>query len=243
MEMLLERTDRKRFFNTPGEAFAHFKREWREIVFVTLPILALAIFLQVYTGRITTALTTGGPVQDVILNMIPPMDLSPYFVWGYIAAITVFGVYVLAVDATRFRQAAFFFSLIVIVRAGFILLTGLRSPEGSLPVLFPGFTGKLQAENDLFFSGHVAIPFMGFLYFRDKRILRSFFLFCSMSLGATALIMHRHYSIDVLAAPFICHGVYVLGGKLYSRIRPLVSPRKPEGATQAAGKESDEMAG
>lgn len=224
MEMTLEAEGRKALFNTPRLVAAEFRAEWREYLFLTLPLVSLAIFLQIYTGRITTALATGGPVSDVVLGAIKPVDLSPVFVWGYIAMITANFTYVFLIDIKRFRGAAFFFSLIVIVRAGFILLTGLRSPEGSLPVLFPGFTGKLQAENDLFFSGHVAIPFMAFLYFYDRKYLRLLFLAGSMTLGATALIMHRHYSIDVFAAPFICYGVYVLGKKLYAVLRPRLAP-------------------
>jgi hypothetical protein len=226
MEMLMETENRKKLFNTPAEIIAHLRLEWREFLFISLPLVALAVFLQIYSGRITTALTTGGPLEDSILRMIPPMDLSFYFVWGYILMITANILLVTVSDVKLFREAAFFFSLIVIVRAGFILLTGLRSPSGSLPVVFPGLTGKLQAENDLFFSGHCAIPFMAYLFFKGKKkMVRFFFLFGSLSLGATALIMHRHYSIDVVAAPFICFGVYTLGKNAYRKLRPMVAPK------------------
>ncbi len=214
-----------RLLNSPQEIFAHLGAEWKELVFLTIPIVSLAIFLQIYTGKLTTALTIGGPVYDAILYRIPALDLSFFFVWGYIAMISVFGLHAIFVDIKSFRRAAFLFSMIVIVRAGFILLTGLRSPEGSLPVLFPGFTGKLQAENDLFFSGHTAIPFMAFLVNKNRKFLRLFFLAGSISLGASALIMHRHYSIDVFAAPFITYGVYVLGSKLYVVLRRYLRPK------------------
>ncbi len=226
MEMLMEDQNRKKIFNSPARIAAELKAEWKEIVFLSLPIVALAVFLQIYTGKITTALKTGGPVDDLILGLVAPVDLSFVFVWGYIAAIAVNVIAVTLVDVRHFRQAAYFFSLIVIVRAGFILLTGLRSPVGSLPVNFPGFTGHLQAENDLFFSGHVAIPFMAYLFFKERqKAIRFFFLACSIILGATALVMHRHYSIDVAAAPFICFGVFTLGKRAYPYLRRLVAPR------------------
>jgi hypothetical protein len=241
MEMLLENETRKKIFNTPAQVVAHVRLEWREICFLSLPLVALSIFLQIFTGTITTALSSGGPLKDAILSLIPPIDLSLYFVWGYITMISAFALYVILVDIRKFRGAAFYFSLIVIVRAGFILLTGLRSPEGSLPVSFPGFTGHLQAENDLFFSGHTAIPFMAYLYFKDqcgdKKFLRWFFLFGSFSLGATALIMHRHYSIDVASAPFISFGVYTIGKHLYARLRPVFEPKRAENENTAGGRE------
>jgi hypothetical protein len=238
MEMLLEKENRKRIFNGPAQIAAEIRTEWKEIVFISLPIVAIAVFLQIYTGKITTALTTGGPVDDAILGRIAPVDLSVVFVWGYIIDIAVNIILVTLVDVRQFRQAAYFFSLIVIVRAGFILLTGLRSPVGSLPVNFPGFTGNLQAENDLFFSGHVAIPFMAYLFFKErKKPIRFFFLACSLTLGATALIMHRHYSIDVAAAPFICFGVYTLGKNAYPYLRKLVAPRGGAGNAEADGED------
>lgn len=243
MEMLLETENPRKIFNSPAQIASHLRLEWREICFLSLPLVALAIFLQILTGKITSALDTGGPVQDLILSLVPPFDLSLYFVWGYITMISAFALYVILMDIRKFRGAAFYFSLIVIVRAGFILLTGLRSPEGSLPVSFPGFTGHLQAENDLFFSGHTAIPFMAYLYFKDqcreKKILRWFFLFGSASLGATALVMHRHYSIDVVSAPFICFGVYTLGKRMYARVRPIFAPKGAEEGKPPARRKAD----
>src|SRR5512133_130866 len=105
MEMLLENENRKKLFNTPAQIVAHIRLEWREFLFLSLPLVALAVFLQIYTGKITTALTSGGPVEDAILRMIPPVDLSFYFVWGYILMITANILLVTVVDVKQFREA------------------------------------------------------------------------------------------------------------------------------------------
>ena len=69
-------------------------------------------------------------------------------------------------------------------------------------------------RNDLFFSGHTAFPFLAFLIFRDSWI-RWVFLAGSLVQGTTVLLMHVHYSIDVVAAFFIAYGSYSICRKIF----------------------------
>jgi len=80
----------------------------------------------------------------------------------------------------------------------------------------PSFFYFLTYANDLFFSGHVGLPFLGFLIFKDKKI-RYFMLSASIILAVTVLLMHVHYSIDVAAAYFITYSIYALGKRLFGR--------------------------
>ena len=48
--------------------------------------------------------------------------------------------------------------------------------------------------------------------------MRYLFLFLTVFFGASVLLAHVHYSIDVFAAPFIVYGMYVITKKLFPAI-------------------------
>ena len=73
-------------------------------------------------------------------------------------------------------------------------------------------------NNDLFFSGHVAIAFLGFLLFQEKK-LKIFFLIATIVMALTVLFMHVHYSIDVFAALFITYSTHEFGKRLFKKIK------------------------
>src|SRR5207249_132495 len=64
-------------------------------------------------------------------------------------------------------------------------------------------------HNDLFFSLHTALPFLGFLAFRTRAVRWSCLAF-SILLGATVLLGRNHYSVDVAAAYLITYAVFRL---------------------------------
>ena len=115
----------------------------------------------------------------------------------------------------KFHYALGMMSLFLLVRSAFIVLTHLKAPIGAIPVTSQGFLSFLTYSNDLFFSGHAGLPFLGFLVYNDSKI-KYFMLFSSIILAITVLFMHVHYSIDVASAYFITYGVYIIGTPLFS---------------------------
>ncbi len=105
-------------------------------------------------------------------------------------------------------------SLFVLVRSAFIILTHLKAPADAITVVSPSFFQFLTYTNDLFFSGHAGLPFLGFLVYKDSKI-KCFMIFSSIILALTVLLMHVHYSIDVASAYFITYGIYVIGTPLF----------------------------
>ena len=84
----------------------------------------------------------------------------------------------------------------------------------------------LSLQNDMFFSGHTAIPFLGLLLF--KRPVRYFFLCGSIRMGVVVLLIHVHCSIDVVAAFFMTYTSYRMGNALISKAeRYLTNESRP----------------
>jgi hypothetical protein len=99
----------------------------------------------------------------------------------------------------------------------------------------------------LFFSGHTALPFLAALAFWHIPQLRMFYLALTVFFGSVVLLGHYHSSIDVLAALFITHGVFLVSCWLFGRdyalfrssetqavLRPKRAGRKTAGAPRRA---------
>lgn len=146
---------------------------------------------------------------DLILDNLPVFNWGPIFVFGIFVVIALFLIYPLLFRLEYFCYAFNQFSFLVIVRNIFIILTPLQYRPEAAPLTFPWPIENWNFNNDLFFSGHVAIPFLGFLIFKDSKI-RYVFLGLTFLMALITLLTHRHYSIDVFAAPFITYSCYRL---------------------------------
>ena len=105
-------------------------------------------------------------------------------------------------------------ALFLLIRAVFISLTHIApspiDPQNPAPFLNSIFHG-----GDLFFSGHTGLPFLAALAFWHIPPWRMFFLASALFFGTIVLLGHYHYSIDVLAALFITHGVFQIACWLF----------------------------
>jgi len=199
-------------------------REWgREIwkhkylILMSIVMLIIAIIINYFAGIYVMNKAKVQQVPDLILDHFGPYNLSYIFVWGFIVIIGVALIYCLFFNIKRLHTAIAQFSLLTIIRALFIILTHLKTPTDAIAGKFPWILHNLRFENDMFFSGHVAVPFLGFLVFKESKI-RYFFLISSIVMAITVLGMHQHYSIDVFAAFFITYGSYKIAGKLFEKI-------------------------
>jgi len=204
-----------------------FDKWWSEIKRHRKRILSSLIFLAI---SITIIFLSGDYVQefrgsvvapDLILDHFGPYNLSILFVWFFIIVVAIYFLYPLIYKPSEFPYVVNMISLFWIVRSLFNIFTHLRAPYDAVQVTYAGFIGSvvslLNFSNDLFFSGHAGLPFLGFLIHKDHKGLRYFMLISSITLGITVLLMHIHYSIDVLSAFFITYGVYKIGNKFIKR--------------------------
>ncbi len=190
--------------------------EYKYLILISIFCLILSaimtIFASTYVDRINVV-----AVPDLILDNIPVINLNILFSYSFVTLLVLLTTYVVFFRVKEFHKAALLFSLLVLTRSIFITLTHLGAPpEALLGGNAPGIYQLFNFRNDLFFSGHAAMPFMAFLLFRKEWIGKAF-LILTIILSATVLLMHIHYSIDVFSAFFITYGVYKFGEWLMNK--------------------------
>lgn len=198
--------------------FSEWKKELgnhKYLIFYSLLFLIIALILSYYAGKYVQNLP-GVQASDLILDNIPVFDLDLIFIYGAVFIITVFFIYPLFFKVHDLHKVISQFSLLVMIRSAFICFTHLQLPINALTFKVPTLLPFLTFENDLFFSGHTAIPFLGFLLFKGK--IRYFFLVSSFIMGVVVLLMHVHYTIDVFSAFFITFGSFKIGEWLFTRV-------------------------
>ena len=213
------------------EYFIKGYRNWRKefsefkyLIFLSLIIFGIAAFIDYLSGTYVSSAETVD-VPDLILDHIGPFNIGFLLTWGYVTFFLALFLYPILFHITILHIAICQFSLLIMLRAVFVVFTHMQTPPDAIPTNFPWIFQKLDFHNDMFFSGHTAIPFLGFLMFKEK--IRYFFLFGSILMGTSVLLAHMHYSIDVFAAFFITYGSYKINNllihksELYIRNRSL----------------------
>ncbi|VVB81547.1 Uncharacterised protein [uncultured archaeon] len=187
----------------------------RAIAFSIL-FLIIAIILNFIASTYVSKIA-GVSAPDLILDHIPTIDFDLIYIYGDILIVAVLFLYPLLFKVKELHKVINQFSLLILIRSFFITLTHLKNPSSALAFNIPSLLSFIFFQNDLFFSGHTAIPFLGFLLFKDSKI-RYFFLFSSIMMAAVVLFMHVHYTIDVLSAFFITYGTFNIGEWFFNKI-------------------------
>lgn len=155
--------------------------------------------------------------SDFILDFLPVIDVSFIYVYLFLIVMAILYIYSILKYPEKCPYFLSMIALLIILRSGFIALTHLQTPEGRIYPYFPFPFDTLVFSNDLFFSGHTALPFLGFLIYKNSKI-KWLFLISSFIIAGSTLLMHQHYSIDVFAAFFITYGFYKIANKFFNKI-------------------------
>jgi hypothetical protein len=196
--------------------------EYKYLLFISTIIFIIATLIHYASGKYVSSAHTAN-VPDLILDHIGPVNVGFFYVYGYIILFSALFTYPGVFHIRTFHVVITQFSLLIVLRAVFVALTHLGTPPDAIPVTFPWIFRGLSFENDMFFSGHTAIPFLGFLLFKGP--IRYFFLGGSIFMGAVVLLIHVHYSIDVLAAFFMTYCSYKMGSFLINKAEPFIINR------------------
>ena len=193
---------------------------WRQKPFIIealsgLGLLVLAVILNQF-ANFYIASFAGTYVTDIFLDNLPIIDVHLIFSEG-----AVLFTFVLAAILLYRPQFIPFslkcIALFVAVRSFFLVLTHLAPPPSQIYIDPTDFVNLLSSGRDLFFSAHTGLPFMFAFIYWNQRGLRYFFFICAVVGGATVLLGHLHYSIDVFSALFISFGVYHLCKNLFPK--------------------------
>ncbi len=193
------------------EAWAN--RRFRISLLVTL--VALFTVLQVII-RVMDFMETqpGARIDDPILALLPPTDMT----WPL--TFLIYSNLILLLWGNRnhpkeLLMAMQTYSLMIFARTVTLYTFPLEAPEGIIPLADPLVQWKSEYSivhtKDLFFSGHTATVFLCFLT-TVSRWMRVWFLIATVLVGFFVLLQHVHYTIDVLAAPFVSYLCYRMVG-------------------------------
>jgi membrane-associated phospholipid phosphatase len=170
------------------------------IILLIITLHLLSRFLLFVEGR------EGVIMQDPILPLFTAVDLT-WFAFALIY-LSIFTAIIVFIPVPRQIMLTIQSYIIMVgIRITAMYLTPLDPPPGMIPLNDPVVeifgTGQLLTR-DLFFSGHTATLFLFYLV-SDKKILRYFFLICSLLVGISVILQKVHYTIDVFVAPFFAY--------------------------------------
>lgn len=189
---------------------------WREAIyntryrteFIITWILAFAVIW--FNPHFFNAIQqrSGMLLNDPVLKMLPPTDLSNY-IFFLIYGSTMVVLFYILMYPSLFVRGIQAFILLNFIRYISIYLVPLAEPAGLIYLQDPFLESAVyqnKVTKDLFFSGHVSTVFLfGVMVY--NRYLKGFFYLSAMLIGGMILLQHAHYTIDVLAAPFFAWGV------------------------------------
>lgn len=208
-----------------------WKPERKRSMYMGVLLIILSVIIQVTFGKYSSSrAATAAPASDIFLDNLPVVNLTFIIVGGAIALwVAAIALFVIHPRYLIFSTKAI--ALYIISRAFFFSLTHI----GAYPVNFsPGpdnlgfrFYSLITFQGNLFYSGHTGFPFLLALIFWDNTFLRRLFIFLTVFFGASVLLAHVHYSIDVFAAPFIVYGMFVMTTKIFPRDFELLNSVPP----------------
>lgn len=199
---------------------ANHKSYWSQKSFVYSALIGFVLFVVSlvvnYFAGIYATEVASNVVTDIILSNVPVMNVNAIFIEGFLVFVAFIAL--LAIREPKrlpfvLKCAASF----IIIRSAFITLTHI----GPFPQTFledePAMLKAFTSGADLFFSAHTGLPFLFALMFWEQYYLRSVFLIFSFVAGASVLLGHLHYSIDVAAAFFITHSIFMIAKRVYKK--------------------------
>ncbi len=203
--------------------FPHHSDFWdsrhRNSLYLGIFLLVLSFMIQVRAGNYSDKKAAlSGFTGDMLLDNLPVLNIDFIIVQGAML-FWLFAVLLLVYKPKHLLFALKAIALFVVFRAFFISLTHIGiypnqavfDGDGLLTYIY----NRLISDGEFFFSGHTGAPFLLALIFWHDKFWRRFFIGATIFFGASVLLAHVHYSIDVFAAPFITYGIFKIATKLF----------------------------
>ncbi|MGA8263398.1 MAG: phosphatase PAP2-related protein [Ignavibacteriaceae bacterium] len=175
------------------------------ILILAIVLFVFANFLNFNEGR------NGITLADPLLHFYKAVNLT-WLTFSLIYFSILIILFTLVANPRKLLLTIQCYSLLLLIRIILMFLMPLNPPVGMILLNDPFVqlfgTGQILTK-DLFFSGHTATIFLFYLV-SGKRVYRTYFLLATVLVGASVLLQHVHYSIDVLSAPFFSYASYRL---------------------------------
>ena len=177
-----------------------------QLIVFTISILAVVSFLPYFFHTIIGP-KPGLRINDLVLNAFAPRDNS-WIIFGLIylsLVITLQGIYRKPEMVLLGLKC---YLLLTLLRMVSMYVLTLEAPEGIIPLHDPlvdviAYGGNVF-NKDLFFSGHVATLAL-FVWLEERPMFKSILLMNTILVAGLILLQRVHYTMDVLAAPFITY--------------------------------------
>ncbi len=167
-------------------------------------------------------------VGDLLLDHLPILNLNLIIVEGALWTILISALVILSKPKYLIFTLKTL-SIFLALRAVFVAVTHLGIYPGQI-VPGPGPLDHLYValglETGYFFSAHTGLPFLMALILWREKLWRFIYLLASAIFGISVLLAHVHYSIDVLAAPFMSYSIFKLSEYLFKEDQAIISEVK-----------------
>lgn len=200
---------------SPKEYHTYFKnRRFALSVSHSLALLLVSLVAIFYSINYAN-LRASNPVTDIFLSNTKVYDVDGFFVFGAVIMVLIITALILS-KPKYIPFATQNIALFYLIRSAFISLTHIAPYPNQVSISSNFLTnsrylGSFFTGDDLFFSGHVGLPFLMALIFWEYKHIRYFFLGLSVFFAIVVLLGHIHYSIDVLSAYFITYAIFHIG--------------------------------
>lgn len=186
-------------------------------------ILLVASMLATYYANFYATIRASNSVTDIILDNLPVMNVDFVFNEGALIFLGVV-VMILIHEPRRIPFALKSMAFFWLTRSIFMVLTHLAPPRAQSYIDPTDLLHKISSGDDLFFSAHTGLPFLFAIIFWKEKSLKYFFLSATAIGGASVLLGHLHYSIDVFSALFIAFGIFHISKRIFPKDFLLCSP-------------------
>ena len=194
---------------------------------VALFLLSISYILEHFANVYELAYSmrpTSTYVGDLFLDNLPVINLNTIIIEGALLSI-VLGALFVFLNPRYILFSLKSLALLIAIRALFVSLTHVGIYPGNVDPgfgFFDGIYSYLNFQTGFFFSGHTALPFLMALIFWDRMRVRVVFMSLSFVFAVAVLLAHIHYSIDVLAAPFMAYGIFNIARRLFPQDYKLI---------------------
>ena len=198
----------------------HHKALWKNRNFFISALYAIVFLIFSLAINYAAATYTVGlasdSVNDLFLDHLPTYNVNFVFIDGF-GLFVLFIANLLICQPKRIPFVIKSIPLFIFIRAIFMTLTHIGSYPDQSPLETGDIIQKFIFSGDLFFSAHTGLPFLMALIYWPFRKLGIIFLVASVIFGASALLGHLQYSIDVFAAYLITYSIYEIARELFAR--------------------------